>query len=221
MTTTALRPAETPTGIGRTAMALLIGAPLVMALGRALLVPFDDQDWEGTLTDMAAHQGRSDFGWILAVAASGLLATAAAILARRLLAHRTKSATFAVIATALGWAGCAGIATGGLLMSEMAKATDRAAQVQILKNFNDGNSAFIFLLCLIGAIGYVVLAVGLARAKVTSKGAAVLIGLGGASTLLTMPGPLTPLLVATAVVLAAGNGLALRSLGRTGSALTA
>ena len=220
MTTTEHRNTTTPmpTGVGRTGAVLLILAPLVMALGRVLLVPFDDQAWDKTLSNMAAHQGRSDFGWILAVVASGLLATTAAILANQLRGRRARTATFAVIATAVGWSGTAGIAVGGLFMSSMAKAPDRAAQVQILKDFNDGNSAFVFLLCAIAAIGYVALAIGLARSKVTSKGAAILIGLGGATTLLTMPGPLTPLLVATALVLAAGHSLAVRSLGRTGAA---
>jgi hypothetical protein len=217
MTTTELRTNhDASTGVGRAGRVLLIAAPLVMALGRALLVPLDDQEWDQTMSDMAAHQGRSDSGWLLAIASSGLLALCAAILAHRLqLARRTRSAVFVVVSTALGWAGCAAIGGGSLLLSAAADAPDRAAQVQILEDFNDGASTgVVFLLALTAAIGYVVLAVGLARANLVSKGAAVLIGLGGATTIATMPGPLTPLLVATALVLAAGHGLALRSLGR-------
>jgi len=214
-TTTEPRTPTTSTGVGRPAATLLLVAPLVMALGRALLVPFDDQDWNGTLTDMAAHRGRSDAGWVLALAASGLLATTVGILAAQLRTRRRRSSGFALVATALGWAGCAAICGGGLLMSAMARATDRDVQVQVMKEFNDaGATGVVFLVCVIAAVGYVVLAVGLARSQVTSKGAAVLIGLGGATTLLTMPGPLTPLLVATALILAAGHGLALRTLGR-------
>lgn len=199
-------------GFTRSAAVLLIGAPLLMALGRVLLVPFDDQNWNKVLNQMAAHQGRSDTGWLLAMAASGLLATTATVLARQLrLAGRGRAAAFVVVSTALGWAGSAAMAAGGLSMSVAAKAPDRAVQIQVLKDFNSGHSAFIFLACVVAAVGYVVLAVGLARAGVTSKGAAVLVGLGGASTLLTMPGPLTPLLVLTAVLLAAGHALVLRS----------
>jgi hypothetical protein len=163
---------------------------------------------------MAAHQGRSDFGWVLAIAASGLLALTAVMLANRLLlARRTKAAGFVAVTTAVGWAGCAAIGGGSLLLSAAANSPERAAQVEIMKDFNDGTATgIVFLLSLLAAVGYVVLAVGLARAGLTSKGAAVLIGLGGATTLVTMPGPLTPLLVATAVVLAAGHALALRSL---------
>ena len=62
------------------------------------------------------------------------------------------------------------------------------------------------LLCALAAIGYIVLAVGLARGRLVTKGAAVLVAVGGAATLLTMPGPLTPLLVLTASQAPNGNG---------------
>ena len=39
----------------------------------------------------------------------------------------------------------------------------------------------------------------------------MLIGLGGAGTIATMAGPLTPLLVLTALLLAAGHALTVRS----------
>jgi hypothetical protein len=199
-------------GFGRPAAVLMIGAPLVMALARALIVPFDDQNWDRVLTNMAAHQGRSDTGWLLAIAASGLLAATAIVFAHRLqLVGRSRSAIVVITSTALGWAGCAAIAGGGLIMSVAAKAPDRAVQVQILKSFNTGHSGLVFLMCVIAAAGYLFLAVNLARAGVVSKGAAVLIGLGGASTLLTMPGPFTPLLITAAVLLAAGQALALRA----------
>jgi hypothetical protein len=194
--------------IGRTGATLLIVAPLLMVAGRTLLVPMDDQGWEKVLNQMAAHQSRSDAGWLLALAAAGLLVITTAILAGRLRGvGRTRSAAFALVTTALGWAGCAGICVGGLFMSVMAKAPDRAVQIQILHDFNGGHSGLVYLLCVGGAVGYIVLAVGLARSGATTKGAAVLIGLGGAATLLTMPGPLQPLLVVAALLLAAGHVL--------------
>src|SRR3954449_13412452 len=101
---------------------LLIGAPLLMAVARILLVPFDDQDWDKTLTDMAAHQARSDLGWLLAIAACGLLAASAIVLAQRLqFAGRARSATFVIVSTAIGWAGCAAICLGGIYLSVAAK----------------------------------------------------------------------------------------------------
>ena len=52
--------------------------------------------------------------------------------------------------------------------------------MQLLDDFNDGSSGWVFLMCAIAAIGYIVLAVGLARERDHDQGAAVLIGLGGA-----------------------------------------
>jgi hypothetical protein len=201
-------------GLAPTAAALLIGAPLLMAVGRLLLVPFDDQGWDAVLSAAAAHQNRSGTGWFIAMAASGLLGAAALSLAKLLhLAGRTKSAAFAAVTTALGWAGSAGICTGGLLLSYQGKARDRAVQVKLLQDFNAGQGTLVFLLCVLAAVGYVVLAVGLARSGLVGKGVAVLVGLGGVGTLMTMPGPLKPLLVFAALVLLAGQALVVRAVG--------
>ncbi len=207
------------TGIGERARPLspglkvvLVGAPLVMALGRALLVPLDDQDWDSVMTSMQAHQARSNAGWLLAMAASGLLAATAVILARHLASTgRARAAMFALTTTVIGWASCAGICFGGIYLSVAATAPDRAAQVQVATDFNDAAATgVVFLMAILAAIGYIVLAVGLARASVVSKGAAVLIGLGGATTMLTMGGPVTVLLVLTSLLLTAGHAFASR-----------
>ena len=192
--------------------ALLIGAPVLMAAGRALLVPLDDQDWNKVLTSMAAHQARSDAGWLIALAASGLLAATAVLLARRLgVAGRTRAAWFTMVTAVLGWASTAAVCAGALVMSVAAKAPDRDVQIQLLKDFNQGHSAgLLFLLTLFAVVGYIVLAVGLARAGLATKGAAVLVGLGGATTLITMAGPMTVLLVLTALLLTVGHALASR-----------
>jgi len=201
-----------------TAVALLIGAPLLMSLGRLLLVPFDDQGWGSVLTHAAAHQTSSDVGWLLAMAASGLLCAAALSLARMLhVAGSTRAAAFAGVSTALGWAGSAGICAGGLLLSYMGKAPNRAVQVKLLTDFNAGHSFYVFLLCVLGALGYVVLAVGLARSGLIGKGAASLVAIGGVGTLLTMPGPLKALLVTAALVLFAGQVLVVRGFRTVGT----
>ena len=69
------------------------------------------------------------------------------------------------------------------------------------------------MLCVFAAVGYVVLAVGLARSGVVGKGVAVLVALGGVGTLLTMPGPMKVLLVLAALVLLAGQALVVRAVG--------
>ena len=120
------------------AKALLIGAPLVMALGRVLLVPLDDQDWDGVMNSMAAHRGRSDAGWLLALAASGLLTVTAVVFANRLrLVGKARQAMFVTVTIAIGWAATAATCLGGLYLSVAATASDRAAQVQLQQDFNE------------------------------------------------------------------------------------
>lgn len=193
---------------------LLIGAPLLMALGRVFLVPIDDDHLVTTMADAGTHQARSDFGWVLAIIASGLLSACATGLARTLRrSGRPGAAGFALVTTAVGWAGCAAICLGGLVLSEAAEATDRAAMAAFVTDFNEGAIGWAFLLSAIGAVGYVVLAISLGRSKAVSKTAATLLGIGGATTLVTMGGPLTVVLATTAILLAVGQGLASRSLG--------
>jgi uncharacterized membrane protein YjjP (DUF1212 family) len=97
-------------------------------------------------------------------------------------------------------------------MGAMAQSPDRAAQVQILKDFNSGRSNLVFLMCVAGALGFVALAVGLARSRVVPIGAAILVSLGGAGTLLVVPGPVKALLIVGAVLLLAGHVWILASL---------
>lgn len=192
---------------------LLVGAPLLMAIGRGLLVPLDDQDWDGVMTSMAANQARSDAGWLIALAATGLLTVTAVLLANRLRdTGRIRMAMFATVATAFGWAASAALCASGLFLSVAAGAPDRAAQVQVQEEFVAAASSGVgFVMVVLGAIGYIVLAVGLARSGLVSKGAAVLMAVGGAATLITTPGPVTPLLVLAALLLTAGHGLAVRT----------
>jgi hypothetical protein len=211
--TTVRHPSDAKARYSAGTLALLVGAPLVMALGRALLVPLDDEDWDGVMTSMAAHSGRSNTGWLLALAACGLLTVTAVVLAHQLrLAGKVRMAMFVTITTAIGWAATAAICLGGLYLAVAAEAPDRAAQVQLQQDFNDAAATGVmFLMVIVAAIGYIVLAIGLARSSIITKGAAVLIAIGGAATLMTMAGPLTPLLVLAALLLAAGHGVAARS----------
>lgn len=201
-------------GLAPAAVALLVGAPLLMAVGRLLLVPIDDQGWNAVLNAAAAHQGRSDTGWLLAMAASGLLGATGMLLGHLLsAAGRTRAALFVMGTTALGWAGSAGICSAGILLGYQGKAPDRAVQIQVLHAANAGHTAFIFLLCVLAVVGYVVLAVELVRSGVAGKAAATVVGLGGVGTLLTMPGPLKALLVVSALVLLAGHVMVIRAVG--------
>lgn len=196
------------------AAGLLIGAPLLMVVARLLAVPFDDQDWNKVLDQAAASQARSDAGWILAAAASGLLGASMLFLAQLLRAlGRRGAAGFVTVSGALGWAGAAGICAAGLYFGALGKSADRQAQVQVLTDMNSGSTQYIFLMCVLAAIGYVTLAIGLVRSGILGKGAAFLLGLGGAGTLLLVPGPVIAMNVVAALLLLAGHVFVLRSVG--------
>lgn len=198
----------------RSTVAVLLLGPALMLIGRALAVPFDDQDWDGVLTQAAAHPARSDTGWLLALAACGLLSSSAATLAQLLTdAGRRTAAVSTRIASALGWAGAAGICVAGLLFSVMGAARDRDGQIRVLEDLSAGSTQYVFLLCVVAALGYGMLAAGLARAGVLRRPGAVLIGVGGAGTLLCVPGPVPGLSVAFALLLLGGHLLVVRGTG--------
>lgn len=209
---TAPSPTRTrPTSLRQTEVALLLGAPVLLLVGRGLLVPFDDQRWDDMLTAMAEHPTRNAVGWALALAAVALLAAAGLALVR-LVAEQPRLAVPATIGVALGWAGAAAVATGGLVMGDMAKSPDRAAMLDVLTGFNEGNGNTVFLLVVAGVLGNVLLAVALARGGRVSKGSAVLLGIGAIGSLVAAPGPARPVAMVAAVLLLAGHALVLRDL---------
>jgi hypothetical protein len=155
----------------RSPVLLLVGAPLLMAVGRLLLEPVDDQDFAGTLRDAAAHPSRSGAGWFITVVANGLLAVAAVAMTRPLRdAGRRGPVIVGSIPMSLSWAGCAGIGVWGMSLGYQGQATDQDAQVKILKAFNDGQSGLFTLLLVVGIVGHVVLAVTLAPGKAHPRG---------------------------------------------------
>jgi hypothetical protein len=185
--------------------ALLIAAPIVMLAGGLLVVRYDDQDWAGVLAGMAAHPVRSDVGWLLMLLGAALAIPPTIALARLVQADRPKLAAVGAVTTTIGWASVPAYCMGAIMMNAMAQAPDRAAQVQVLTDFNSGRGNVVFLMSAIGSVGYIVLAVGLARSHSVRTASAVLIGLGGASTFLVMPGPIRALLLLATTLLLAGQ----------------
>ena len=155
-----------------------IGAPLIMALGRALLVPLDDEDWDSVMTSVAANSGRSNTGWLLALAACGLLAVTAV---------RLRSETQVCREGAHGHArhhhDCdrLGELCRDQRLGRLPCRRGRRTRPSCPGSARSRTSttlpppASCFLMIIIAAIGYIVLAVGLARSSIVTKGAAVLI----------------------------------------------
>ena len=199
-----------PASLSRAEVALLAFTPVVLALGRLLLVPFDDQDWDHMLRDMAAQSSRNAIGWSLTLVAAALLVPVGLALVR-LVPGRARLTVPALLGIALGWVGTAAVATGGLVMGHMADSPDRLAMVAVLTRFNEGSGNTIFLLVLAGVIGNVLLAIALARSNVVQAGTAVLLGVGAVLSLVGAPGPLKPIAVSGALLLVAAHVLLLRS----------
>lgn len=201
---------ERASGWYRHDLVVLATAPLVLAVGRLALVPYDDQEWDRVLTDMAANHSRNAIGWILTLIAAALLSAAGLALAR-LVPRRSRLILPAAIGVTLGWVGTAAIATGGLIMNDMANSPERSAMVAVLTSFNEGNGNAIFFLVLAGVLGNILLAVALARTDIVSKGTAVLLGLGAVVSLVGSPGPVKAIAVAGAVLLIGAHLLILRN----------
>lgn len=194
--------------LSRLDSALLLVAPVVMLVGGLLLVRYKAKGWNEVLDAMAADPGLSNTGWLLMLVGAALVVPPTVALASRVRQHRPGLGAVALVLTVLGWASVPAFAMGALVMEAMAHAPDRAVQVGVLQYYNDGASSFVFLAGALGAVGYVVLAVGLARSHLTRIAAAVLCGLGGAGTMLVMGGPVRWLLLLAIALLLAGHAWA-------------
>jgi|JI7StandDraft_1071085.scaffolds.fasta_scaffold193959_1 hypothetical protein len=201
--------AHEPDTSRRSARAAFLAGPAVLVVGRLLLEPLGDADWDRTLTDVASHRGRSDTGWLLAILGCGLMALGSRSYVR-LIVRRGRSVSAAVLSllVPLGWVACGAICVAGLAMSASAVRPERATMVAWQESMNSSASvAVLFAVTALAGLGYLWLAVELVRRKAVGTSAAGLIGVGGLSTLVTMPGPVKPVLVAASVLLAAGHWL--------------
>ncbi len=106
-----------------------------------------------------------------------------------------------------GAVGMAAFSMLGMFAAEVASHPDDAAMLSLWEQLMaDPKGELVFLAILTGAIGFVVLSVGLFRSHVVPGAAAVLVGLGGATTLFTTGGPMRPLLLTAAALALAGFG---------------
>ena len=192
--------------------AVFFAGPAVLVVARLLLEPLGDADWDRTLTEVASHRARSDAGWLLAILGCGLMSLGSGSY-MRLIGRRGRhvGATVLSLLVPLGWAACGGICVAGLAMSASAVRPERETMIVWQESMNSSASiAVLFAVTMLAGLGYLWLATELVRGKVIGTSAAVLIGLGGVSTLVTMPGPVRSVLVAASVLLAVGHWLALR-----------
>jgi hypothetical protein len=182
----------------------LVAAPLVAVAARLVGTPWLEEPAE-YLADVGAHAARSRAGGLLTMLSAVLFIPAGLALAAAIRPHAPKLAAAGAAMTAVGAVALAGVGTVSLVAAQIARQPERATMVRFWDEFyRDPNGNIVFLALIIGGAGYVVLAVGLYRSRVAPLPAAALVGLGGAGTMLTAPGPVRALLVGTALLALTG-----------------
>ena len=185
----------------------LLAAPVTALVARTLWTPFDDEEPVRYIAEVGQHPSRSGFGALLMILSALLLIPAAFALAAELRATRPRLARIAVGMIVTGAVGMAAFSMIGLFASLVAANPDRTTMLTLWDQLvADPKGELIFLAILTGAIGFIVLAVGLFRSHTVPRPAAVLAGLGGATTLFTTGGPMRPLLLTAAALALTGFG---------------
>jgi hypothetical protein len=186
--------------------ACLVAAPLVAVLARLVGTPWLEEPDE-YLTEISRHAGASDLGAELALLSALLFIPAALTLAAIVGESRRRLAQVGGALTVVGAVGLAAVATASVIAGQMARVGERDAMVELWDRVLAEPPMQVFpLLLAAGAIGSIVLAVGLYRSRAVPRPAAVLVGLGGATTMLSSAGPVRVALVAAAVLALLGYG---------------
>ncbi len=180
-----------------TARACLIGAPLVLVVARFLLVPYWDEE-EVYVSQVAENPGRSDLGASLVIVGVLVLIPAALTLARL---FATRSPRLSLVGSALVTIGCVGaacVSMAALVAGQMVRLGDDEASIALWDRVWNTHKLWPITTVHLGAIGFIVIAVGLYRSRVVPRGAAILVGIGGATMMTTSAGPIRPLLIVAA-----------------------
>ncbi|WP_219418223.1 DUF4386 family protein [Pseudonocardia nigra] len=188
----------------------LWAAPLVALAARVLLIPWyqDNQDRPDNiryLTELAAAPVRNDVGAALTFLSAVLFVGAACVLTDIARRRMPRTALAAGALVVVGAFGLASISVISMAFGEMARVEDRAAMVALLDRLMTAPQFAVYSASLFaGAVGAVLLAIGLYRSRLVPRAAAVLTGIGTAAVMVTAPGPLAPFIVRSAVLALAG-----------------
>lgn len=183
-----------------------VAAPITGLVARSIWTPLDDEEPARYLSDLAGNE-LAGVGALLMFASAVLLIPAAFALASVLREGKRRLARTAVGMIVTGAAGMASFGVLGLIAAQIAEHPDRTTMLSLWEQImDDAGGAVLFLAVIAGVIGFVVLAVGLFRSHAVPGAAAVLVGLGGATTLFTTGGPMRPLLLAASALALAGFG---------------
>ena len=197
-------PTRSPSQITTASAACLVAAPLIAVVGRLQATPWLEDPAE-YLAEISRHPGRSDLGAQLILLSALLFIPAAIALAGLVGVRRRRLALFGGVLAVAGAVGLAATAVASLIAGQMSRVDNRGAMVELEDRILTEPPMQMFpLLLAAGAVGSVALAVGLYRSRAVPRPAAVLVGLGGATTMLTAAGPVRAAVVTAAVLALAG-----------------
>lgn len=183
----------------------LITGPLVVLAARFALVPYWDEA-DVYIREVADHPGRSDLGASLVIVGAMLLVSGVLVLARLVSADHPRIAVTGAILGVIGCVGMACISMAALVAGQMVRIGDTDASIALWDRIWNSDKLWPIMTVHLGALGFIVLAVGLFRAGAVPRAASVLVGLGGAMTMTTAAGPIRPLLVIAAIIALVGFG---------------
>ncbi|WP_433160905.1 hypothetical protein [Kribbella sp. CA-247076] len=185
----------------------LIAAPLLAVAARLLMTPeyqddadqFDTTRYLAALTEAGA---RNDAGALIATLSAMLYVASALALAGIV---KSRLGTVGAALSIVGAFGLAAHAVFVLTAGRLREESDRGAAAALLERlYNAPVFTVFFLATLAGAVGAVLLAIGLYRGRQVPRGAALLWGIGGAGLMVTTQGPLLSFVVGGALLALAG-----------------
>jgi hypothetical protein len=183
----------------------LITGPLVVLAARLVLVPYWDEA-DVYIREVADDPARSDLGASLVIVGAMLLVSGVLVLARLVAFDHPRLAVTGAILGIVGCVGMACVSMAALIAGQMVRLGDTEASIALWERVWNSDKLWPIMTVHLGALGFIVLAVGLFRAGVVPRAASVLVGVGGAMTMTTAAGPIRPLLIAAAAIAVVGFG---------------
>lgn len=183
----------------------LVAGPLVLLVARFLLVPYWDEA-DVYIRDVAGDPVRSDFGASLVIVGAMLLVNTVRVLAGIVGPNAPRLAGTGAALAVIGCVGMACIAMAALVAGQVVRLGDTHASVALWDRVWNTDKLWPIMTVHLGAVGFIVLAVGLFRAGVVPRAASVLVGFGGAMMMTTAAGPIRPLLIIAAAIALVGFG---------------
>lgn len=181
----------------------LVAGPAVILLARFLLVPYWDEA-DTYVAQVSDDPARSDLGASLVIVGAFLLILGSRALADLVARERPRSALIGHLLVVAGCVAMACISMAALVAGQLVRLGDDEASIALWNRVWNTEKLWPVMTVHFGAIGFVVLAVGLYRARAVPRAAAVLVGLGGATMMTTAAGPIRPLLIIAAALAVAG-----------------